>query len=142
VEDDAAPHRGTVESLHLAMLQHEAAALVHLHAQVTNVQNIRNLVHVVLDLATSNYNRWRDQILLVIGKYSLESHVLADLPMPAFPDWVRMDCVVKFWIAGTISTNLAKTAIDLPHARHSPLHVMSLHLRPEWKGRARDSFHK
>jgi hypothetical protein len=37
VEDDAAPHRGTVESLHVAMLQHEAAALVHLHAQATNV---------------------------------------------------------------------------------------------------------
>jgi hypothetical protein len=39
------------------MLQHEAAALVHLHAQATNVQNIRNLVHVVLDLAAGNYNR-------------------------------------------------------------------------------------
>jgi hypothetical protein len=56
VEDDAAPHRDTVESLHLAMLQHEAATLVHLHAHATNVQNIRNLVHVVLDLAADNYN--------------------------------------------------------------------------------------
>jgi hypothetical protein len=57
VEDDAAHHRDTVESPHLTMLQHEAAALVHLHAQATNVQNIRNLVHVVLDLAAGNYNR-------------------------------------------------------------------------------------
>jgi hypothetical protein len=107
VEDDAAPHRSdpdvTADPLHLSMLQHEAAALVHLHAQVTNVQNIRNLVHVVLDLAAGSYNRWRDQILLVIHKYSLESHVLADLPAPAFPDWVRM---------GIISTDLAETAID------------------------------
>jgi hypothetical protein len=116
VEDDAAPHHDTVDPLHLPMLQHEAAALVHLHVQATNVQNIRNLVHVVLDLAVGNYNRWRDQwhdqILLVIGKYSLESHVLADLPTPAFPDWMCMDCVVKSWIAGTISTDLAETAID------------------------------
>jgi hypothetical protein len=112
VEDDAAPRHGAVESLYLAMLQHEAAALVHLHAQATNVQNIRNLVHVVLDLAAGNYNRWRDQILLVVGKYSLESHILADLSAPAFPDWVCMDCVVKSWIAGTISTDLAETAID------------------------------
>jgi hypothetical protein len=36
------------------MLQHEAAALVHLHAQATNVQNIRNLVHVVLDLSATS----------------------------------------------------------------------------------------
>jgi hypothetical protein len=75
VEDDAAPHRGdpdiAADPLHLVMLQHEAAALVHLHAQATNVQNIKNLVHVVLDLATGNYNRWRDQILLTAGQAAI-----------------------------------------------------------------------
>jgi len=55
---------------------------------------------------------WRDQILLVIGKYSLENHVLVDLPAPDFPDWTRMDCFVKSWIAGTISSYLAEMVID------------------------------
>jgi len=76
------------------------------------VQNIRSLVHIVLDLNAGNYTRWRDQILLVIGKYSLDSHVLADLLAPEFPDWTRMDCVVKSWIASTISPDLAEMVID------------------------------
>ena len=83
-----------------------------LHAQAISVQNIRSLVHVLLNINAGNYTRWRDQILLVIGKYSLESHVLVDLPAPDFPDWTRMDCVVKSWIAGTISTDLAEMVID------------------------------
>jgi len=54
-------------ALHHAILAHEAAALVNLHAQAISVQNIRSLVHVLLDINAGNYTRWRDQILLVIG---------------------------------------------------------------------------
>ena len=82
------------------MLQHEAAAVINLHAPAVGVQNIRSLVHSVLDLAACNYNHWRDQFLLAVGKYSLEDHMLHDTPAPNFPDWVRMDCVVKSWISG------------------------------------------
>ena len=81
------------------------------------MQNIRSLVHVLLDINTGNYTRWRDQILLVIGKYSPESHVLVDLPAPDFPDWTRMDCIVKSWIAGTISTDLAEMIDRVATAR-------------------------
>jgi len=111
-EDAAASVDSGGTALHHAVLAHEAAALVNLHAQAISVQNIRSLVHVLLDINAGNYTRWRDQILLVIGKYSLESHVLVDLPAPDFPDWTRMDCVVKSWIAGTISTDLAEMVID------------------------------
>jgi hypothetical protein len=62
--------------LHHAMLLHEAATVVNLHAQAVDVQNIRYLVHVVLDLTTGNYTCWRNQILIVIGKYSLEDLIL------------------------------------------------------------------
>jgi hypothetical protein len=34
------------------------------------------------------------------------------MPAPNFPDWVRMDCVIKSWIAGTISTDLAETVME------------------------------
>jgi len=83
------------------------------------VQSIRSLVHVLLDINSRNYTRWRDQILLVIGKYSLENHVLVDLPAPDFPDWTRMDCFVKSWIAGTISSYLAEMVIDRAATAHT-----------------------
>lgn len=109
-EDDAPFHGGG--NLQHAILAHEAAALVNLHAQAINVQNIWSLVSVVLDLDVGKYNRWRDKILLFIGKYSLERHILADLPAPEFPDWTCMDYVVKSWIFGTISADRAETALD------------------------------
>ena len=68
------------------MLQHEAAVVINLYAQAVGIQNIPSPVHSVLDLATGNYNRWRDQFLLAVGKYSLEDHVLHDMPAPNFPD--------------------------------------------------------
>ena len=59
------------------------------------VQNIRSLIPVVLDVSGS-YARWRDQFLLVVGKFSFRDHVLSDAPLTAAqPDWARMDCVVK-----------------------------------------------
>jgi hypothetical protein len=68
-------------------------------------------VHVILDLTDDNYKRWRDQLLLV-GKYSLEDHILRDTAAPTFPDWRRMDCVVKSWIFGTISTDLQEAVMS------------------------------
>jgi hypothetical protein len=112
---DAASHVSDVATadvaLQQAMMAHEAAAVINLHHHAAGVQNIRNLVHVILDLTDDNYKRWRDQLLLVVGKYSLEDHVLQDTPAPDFPDWRRMDCVVKSWISGTISADLAEAVM-------------------------------
>jgi hypothetical protein len=94
------------------MLAHEADVVVNLHHHAAGVQNIRNLVHVILDLTDDNYKCWRDQLLLVTGKYSLEDHILQDTPAPGFPDWRRMDCVVKSWISGTISADLAEAVMS------------------------------
>ena len=44
------------------------------------VQNIRSLIPVVLDVS-GNYARWKDQFLLVVGKFSLCDHVLSDAPL-------------------------------------------------------------
>jgi hypothetical protein len=94
------------------MLAHEGAAVVNLHHHAAGVQNIRNLVHVILDLTDDNYKRWRDQLLLVTGKYSLEDHILEDTSAPGFPDWCRMDCVVKSCISDTISSDLAEAVMS------------------------------
>ena len=66
--------------LHHALLLHEAAAIVNLHAQAVAVQNIRSLIPIVLDVS-GNYARWKYQFLLVVGKFSLRDHILSDAPL-------------------------------------------------------------
>ena len=61
-QEDAASVDSDGNAIHHAVLAHEAAALVNLHAQAISVQNIRSLVHVLLDINAGNYTRWRDQI--------------------------------------------------------------------------------
>ncbi|XP_066373416.1 uncharacterized protein [Miscanthus floridulus] len=95
-----------------ALQMHEAAALLQLHAQAAAVQNVRSLVLVVLDSA-GNYSRWREQFLLAVGKYSLQDHVLRDPLAVPYADWIRMDCVVRSWLYGTIATDL----LDIVMAR-------------------------
>ena len=95
-----------------ALFQHEAAALINLHAQAVAVQNIRLLVPLVLDVSSTFYGRWRESFLHVVGRYSLESHVLSDASTLTSPDWVRMDYIVRTWLGGTITDALAETAIE------------------------------
>jgi hypothetical protein len=101
----ASPAGGAVD-LHSALLLQEAAALLNLHAQAVAVNNIWSLVHIVLDVDSNHFNRWRNQFLLVLGKFSLQAHVLA-APAPS-PDWDRMDCIVKAWILDSLTNDLAE----------------------------------
>ena len=96
-EDDAdAFHHGEDDiDLQAALLQQEAAVLLNLHAQAVSVQNIRTLVPLLLDVNSTFYARWKESFLDVLGKYSLERHVLSDAVAPASPSWVRMNCVVR-----------------------------------------------
>jgi hypothetical protein len=96
---------GGPADLHSALLLQEAAALLNLHAQAVTVNNIRSLVHIVLDVDSNHFNRWRNQFLLVLGKFSLQAHVLA-APAPS-PDSDRMDCV-KSWILDSLTDDLAE----------------------------------
>jgi hypothetical protein len=88
--------------------QEEADAIADLHAQAIGVINIKNLIPVVLDLATPHYNRWCHLFLLTLGKYALTNHVLSDDSYPAIPAWARMECTVLAWLHKTISTELSE----------------------------------
>jgi hypothetical protein len=101
----ASPGGGPTD-LHLALLLQEAAALLNLHAQAVAVNNIRSLVHIILDIDSNHFNRWRNQFLLVLVKFSLQAHVLA-APAPS-PDWDRMDCVVNSWILDSLTDDLTE----------------------------------
>ncbi|CAN6163028.1 unnamed protein product [Urochloa humidicola] len=79
----------------------------HLHLQAVGVQNIRSLVSVVLDTTSTSYARWREQVLLALTRYALESHVLVDTPEDARDvTWIRLDAVALSWIRGTLSLDL------------------------------------
>ena len=104
------PHAGGDMSVTHAMMLHEAAAVLNLHAQAVSVQNARSLVPTVLDTA-GNYPRWREQFLLAVTKYSLLDHVHSD-SVSALADWTRMDAVVKSWLYSTVSADLADAVID------------------------------
>ena len=81
--------------------------VAQLHLQAAGVQNIRALVSVLLDPASSSYGRWRDQVLLTLRRYALDDHVLVDSPIEARDvTWLRLDCVALSWIFGTISLDL------------------------------------
>jgi hypothetical protein len=63
---------------------YEAAVIANLHVQATGVQNIRSLVLVVLDVSSTHYARWRDNVLLTLRRYALADHVLSDALSPMF----------------------------------------------------------
>jgi len=112
--------------LRAALLHHEAVALLQLHSQAVAVNNIRNHVTTVLDVDSGNFNRWRDQFLLILGKFSLRDHVHAEPPVPISPTWDRMDCVVKAWIIATLTDDLAEIiSAQGSTARHAWLAVES-----------------
>jgi hypothetical protein len=91
----------------------DAAAIARLHSQAAAVQNIRNLIPVVLDLQASNFSKWRGHVLLILGRFALQDHVLSDVPPPHDSAWTRMDCVVGSWLINTISPDL----LDIIHDR-------------------------
>jgi hypothetical protein len=63
---------------------------------------------------SNNYTRWRLQMLLVLGKFSLHHHVLVDATIHTYPDWAHMDCVVMTWLYGTVSPNLEEIVQEDP----------------------------
>ncbi|XP_025813048.1 uncharacterized protein LOC112890360 [Panicum hallii] len=65
------------------------------------------MVPLLLDVNSSFYARWKESFLNILGKYSLQSHILSDTVSPASPSWVRMKCVVRTWLIGAISDDLA-----------------------------------
>jgi hypothetical protein len=105
--DDGASSVPVPVDLHGAMLLQEAAALLNHHAQAVAINNIRSLVPIVLDIDSGTFNRWRDQFLLTLGKFSLQDHVHLDAPVSSL-DWDQMDCVVKSWILSSLTDYLTE----------------------------------
>ena len=77
----------------------------------TYAASIKTYVPITLDLQESNYAKWRELFLVVLGRYGLTHHVIGDSttsPSDTSPssDWGRDDYTVLSWIYGSISTEL------------------------------------
>lgn len=64
------------------------------------------MVPIILDLLSTNYNKWRDHYMSILDRYALIDHVTSDAVHPEVPDWHRMDCVVLSWIYNTVTSDL------------------------------------
>jgi hypothetical protein len=84
----------------------DADLIAALHAQAAGLHNIRALVSVVLDPASSHYPRWRGQVLLTLRRFVLDDHVLVNHDAPPPRSWRLMDSVVLSWLHGTITVEL------------------------------------
>jgi hypothetical protein len=89
-----------------------------LHAQAAELHNIRALVSIVLDPASSHYPRWRGQALLTLRRYALADHVLDDIEAPPSPSWSLMNSVVLSWFHDTITIELQDIIRDQSDTGH------------------------
>jgi hypothetical protein len=88
-----------------------------LHAQAAALTSIRATVTDVLAPDSTQYPRWRDQVLQTLRRYALADHVLSVVPNP-LEDWLLMDEVVLSWIHGTLTTELQ----DIVHVPDATAH--------------------
>jgi hypothetical protein len=85
---------------------YEAAVVINIHVQAAGVQNICSIISVALDLSSTDYAWWCDNVLLTLRCYSLSDHVLLDTTYVSILAWDQMDSIIKSWIWGTIFPDL------------------------------------
>jgi hypothetical protein len=72
-----------------------------------NVASVRTHVPVTLNLAASNFTKWRMLIRVLLGKYDLLAHVnTVTAPADRTADWTREDYIVRSWLYGSISDEI------------------------------------
>jgi hypothetical protein len=88
-----------------------------LHAQAAALTSIRATVTDILAPDSTQYPRWRNQVLQTLRSYALADHVL---PTDAAPteDWLLMDEVVLSWIHGTLMDELQDIVRVLDDTAH------------------------
>lgn len=130
---DARAHlNADAKAAHAAAVQASAAAQAHtataaLHAQAIAVSNIKTVIQIFLDLASTHYTKWKALFLNTLGKYELTDHVLVDVDddTAADPYWAHMDCTVKLWIFSTITPEL----MDVVHTGIPLARIMCLNIQ-------------
>ncbi|XP_062203083.1 uncharacterized protein LOC133905330 [Phragmites australis] len=68
--------------------------------------NIKALIPYTLSMESNNYRKWRNLLLLVLGRFNLRVHVEDGAPRHNDPDWVTENLQVLMWIYATIDESL------------------------------------
>jgi hypothetical protein len=91
-----------------------------------NVASVKMHVPVVLDLAKSNYAKWRMLVSVLLGKYELSDHVAVQTPVAdRTAEWNREDFIVRSWLYGSISEEI----LDIVMAENQTAHDVYLLIR-------------
>jgi hypothetical protein len=62
---------------------------------------------VTLNLAASNFTKWRILIRVLLSKYDLLAHVnTVTAPADRTADWTRENYIVRSWLYGSISDEI------------------------------------
>jgi hypothetical protein len=67
---------------------------------------------IILKPSSPHYKQWRDLMLLMFHRYTLDDHVLSDVTDPSIY-WARLDNIMVTWILGTPSPKLHKIIQEL-----------------------------
>jgi hypothetical protein len=91
-----------------------------------NVASVKTHVPVVLDLAKSNYAKWRMLVSVLLGKYELSDHVVVQTPAAdRTAEWNREDFIVRSWLYGSINEEI----LDIVMAENQTAHDIYLLIR-------------
>ncbi|XP_044401065.1 uncharacterized protein [Triticum aestivum] len=86
----------------------EAKAKAALWAQAVAVPSVKTLVPITLDLNAGNYMHWRG----LLCKYALEDHIAEATTFGPDNQWKRLDALVRSWLYGAISVDIAGMVMD------------------------------
>jgi hypothetical protein len=90
-----------------------------------------------MDLSSMHYARWRDNVLLTLGRYSLSDDVLTDTMYVDVLTWDRMDSAIKSLIWGTISPDLQDVTWQCGHTAHDAWLALENHFLGNCETRGR-----
>jgi hypothetical protein len=67
------------------------------------------VVTIILEPSLLDYKWWRDLMLLMLHRYTLNDHILSDVTDPSVY-WARLDTIMVTWILGTLSPEQQRVA--------------------------------
>lgn len=108
-------------------------------AAVKTIDNdhINNYIDFKLDLAGSNYSKWKKLIHFVLSKYNAQGHVDSYTP-PLEQDarWRHDDITILLWIYGTISDELYDVIATPENTAYQAWNLLNSFFRDNQAGRA------
>ncbi|XP_071680411.1 uncharacterized protein [Lolium perenne] len=96
-----------------------ASPFAALWAQATNIQSVKALIPVTLDLKASNFTRWNTMVQIAVTTYTLADHLTTATPPADDDEWLRMDATVLCWLYGSVTPEITDMVMESPTTAYS-----------------------